>query len=554
MTREIIFYGQDHSPIDEAFYEEVSIDSQYRVTSKNRNIKSFAEDDKNLETLINALIDLDSKLNNKLKKKKQEDTENDSLLVVGHTHEKDDDFANQEYHIYDASIGEHGFFGSLVGTVRTKVGKQNVKIVIRSRFDDFDPVHPDETKPYFLASLLLSGELEFSSAAVDFSYDSLFHFYMIWVLKKHFQDALLKGLFKKYQRFERNDDRVRGAIDVSRHIRLNLGMNNGKIAYSYRENSYDNPINHLILTAYHYLSDNYPDLTEKGFDYDLVKTIKSLEYETGYPKYDVRSVISANIDPVSHPYYFEYEQLRKDCLMILRDEGLSPFDNTDESVYGVLYYVPDLWESYLMQFFKSGLYRYYKEASEDEADDEPKLMIRIEDQKKVKVMNVPDDREGAKGKNTYPDFWFTYSMGEDGKQIPFAILDAKYKTGWEDALDGDLPSDLLGDYDKCLRDMVSAGGTSAGVVFPCRAVKTDPVHVHRCSGYNDFQCFYTFPVNVPSSGEYDDFYDWESDMNEATIDLMEQIVEKFLVRDAERKKALLNLRLNAFRELGELEV
>ena len=96
MAKEIIFYGQDHSSVDKAFYEEVSIDSQYRVTSKNRNIKPLADDGTKLETLINALKDLDSKLNNKLKKKEQEDTENDSLLVVGHTHEKDDDFANQE--------------------------------------------------------------------------------------------------------------------------------------------------------------------------------------------------------------------------------------------------------------------------------------------------------------------------------------------------------------------------------------------------------------------------------------------------------------------------
>ena len=541
MAKEIIIYGQDYSPINEAFYEEVN------VTNKVRTVNKI--DEKKLETLKKALLELENLLVKKSKKESTEADENEGLLVVGHAHEKDG-MPDTEYHIYDPSKGEHGYFGSLVGTVRTRVGRTAVKIVIRSRFDDFDNNNPDGVKPYFLASLLLCGNLEFSGMNVDFSYDSLFHFYMIWVLKKHFQEALLKGLFKKYQRFERNDDRVRGAIDISRHIRLNLNMNNGKITYSYRENSYDNPINHLIVTAYHYLLDNYPDLTENGFDGDLVKTIRSLEYEIGYPKYDIRTIVSKNIDPVSHPYYFEYEQLRKDCLMILRDEGLSPFDNIDESVNGILYYVPDLWESYLMQFFEKGIYLYEKSVDEDGSG----LKICVVDQKMVKVMIDPNN----KGHSTYPDYWFTYYLKDKEKSVPFSILDAKYKTGWDAALHGDLRPDLLGDYDKALRDMVSACGTSSGVVFPKRSEGERDINsytlVHGCSGYNSFQRFYTIPVMVPAAAERRDFYEWEREMSTGTENLMKEIIEKYLIPDALRKQKLLKIADNAFSDIPELEV
>ena len=37
----------------------------------------------------------------------------------------------------------------------------------------------------------------------------------------------MKGLYKTYQRFEKNDDKLKGTIDISRHIRLNLGLPSG---------------------------------------------------------------------------------------------------------------------------------------------------------------------------------------------------------------------------------------------------------------------------------------------------------------------------------------
>ncbi|WP_416373936.1 5-methylcytosine restriction system specificity protein McrC [Mycoplasmopsis cynos] len=63
-------------------------------------------------------------------------------------------------------------------------------------------------------------------------------------------------MFRTYQRFEKNDDKLRGTIDVSKHIKQNMWMNSGLISYSYRENSIDNYTNHLIVKTYQYLKKN----------------------------------------------------------------------------------------------------------------------------------------------------------------------------------------------------------------------------------------------------------------------------------------------------------
>ena len=41
--------------------------------------------------------------------------------------------------------------------------------------------------------------------------------------------------------------------------------------------------------------------------------------------------------------------------MILRDEAISPFGDSEEEVDGILYYVPDLWEEYLADYLNNVL-------------------------------------------------------------------------------------------------------------------------------------------------------------------------------------------------------
>ena len=67
------------------------------------------------------------------------------------------------------------------------------------------------------------------------------------------QKAVLQGIYREYSRCEHNDNRVRGAIDISAHIRNNYPFRNGKIAYTTREYSYDNSVTQLIRHTIEFL-------------------------------------------------------------------------------------------------------------------------------------------------------------------------------------------------------------------------------------------------------------------------------------------------------------
>lgn len=57
---------------------------------------------------------------------------------------------------------------------------------------------------------------------------------LAFVFAAQIERAYRKGLYRRYRTYECNDSKVKGKINITRHIRLNP-LNNGKIAYSYRE-------------------------------------------------------------------------------------------------------------------------------------------------------------------------------------------------------------------------------------------------------------------------------------------------------------------------------
>ena len=71
--------------------------------------------------------------------------------------------------------------------------------------------------------------------------------------------AYRKGIYRRYRTYENNDSKLKGRIDVARHIRLNP-IFNGNIAYSSREYTADNDMNRMILTAYTSLQKRQPGL------------------------------------------------------------------------------------------------------------------------------------------------------------------------------------------------------------------------------------------------------------------------------------------------------
>lgn len=371
----------------------------------------------------------------------------------------------------------------------------DVKLQITTKFDD--------EKPYFLATMLLYDKIALNDNTVPSNEDEIFDYLLLYRFKELLQKACLKGLYKTYRRFECNDERLRGSIDIARHIKLNAGQNNGKIAYSYRERTTNNYLNYLIVAAYMHLKDKYYDLVVDTIDsnFDLLSVINQLKNDTGYIKGGLKSIISKNLKAITHPLYTEYEELRVISIKILRDEGLSIFDGEDEDTNGILFYVPDLWESFL----ESRMYKYVDCLKNKE--------IALKPQAELSVL--------SKAKNSYffktrPDYVFFDSQGK-----PFLILDAKFKPAWENSIKEDtrLDSNLLNDYSKCLRDMVDFSAKSTGIIFPCctESYQDFPFDCsaikHYVSDYNTVNCFYTIPVQVPSAKDFS-YSIWKSKFDE----------------------------------------
>ena len=354
----------------------------------------------------------------------------------------------------------------------------HITLELRSRFDG--------ERPYFLSEMLLSrSDIRLSNDTVPYRLEDLYDFLLVFRLADELREAARKGFYRTYQRFERNDDHPRGSIDIARHIRQNLGQANGKIAYAYRENTIDNPLNRLIVAAWQHIRRKYPALAAAELESDrtLLGTLNHLKQELGYDKNAVRGLLNKTVRPIAHPYYTEYEALRLTCRSILRDEGVDIFGGAQDGTRGFLFYLPTLWELYLEPVLQTCL--------PEGTGVTAQFAHRVFGKNKAPSAFVQEVR---------PDFVFTQGAGK----TPYFILDAKYRKNWYKALGspdgGPVSLPYLDDFDKCLRDMVCLGLHSTGVIFPvecARSVDLNNVE-HALSLYNADTVFCTFGVQIPA--------------------------------------------------------
>ena len=469
-------------------------------------------------------------------------------LIVGRR--PDSKLKASNCNLYSSFNGKH-CFGNIVGTVRKVYSLREffslykpeeitdemisanedkniaIKLEIRSRFD-INYARP----PFFLLEMLTQGNLilnkyEVSSQSVDAIFDCL----LLWRLKKYLINANQKGFFRAYNTFSENGTRVKGTIDIINHIKINMGLDNGRIAYTYREKSINNYLNHLILEAYSHLKEKYTSLVINNIDndYKVRRVINILKSETQYPQYSRRMLIQKNASPISHPFYIECEELRRTCLQILRGDSISLFSGDSSEVSGILYYVPDLWEEYLESRFEQ---------------------YRVESQMEI---NIFSDRNlnGFKTK-TYPDFVF-----KNDNNVPFMVFDAKYKPGWFNIhAEGRLYSNYLHDYDKCIRDMNSINAYATGTIFPYNAEVHEDVDLneneidsysesinvkpkksdiirHAISSYNSISSFYTVPISIPAVNKKMDYPEWHEIFSR---EIEKQINGLFVIIQKENEK------------------
>ncbi|MBR6125771.1 restriction endonuclease [Candidatus Saccharibacteria bacterium] len=273
---------------------------------------------------------------------------------------------------------------------------KNLQMQIISRFDQHDD--SEQSCKNFFLHYMLQKVCNVAFAPQASSAEDDFFEFLYYLFPSYLRKACAQGIFRAYVTREYNDANVRGPIDVSRHIRYNTPFN-GKIAYHTREYTTDNKVTQLIRHTIEYIRSLSVGSSILEADIDTRNDVNAVvAATTTYSRNARMQVIAKNLHPVTHPYYTEYEELRKICIAILQHKKLS-YGDSDKPITGILFDGAALWEEYLARVF-----------------EEHKLgLIHSNNRTGGNGISLLD--EGRK--NHYPDFYL--------EKPNAVVLDAKYK-------------------------------------------------------------------------------------------------------------------------------
>lgn len=266
--------------------------------------------------------------------------EHPNLLVFPHCLKNiDKDLGNQSIcDIIDNKITTHNLVG-FVGVRDDKSGN-HVELSIRSRFQQ----HGNED--FFLHYMLEKAfKVHVFSMEHGKSNDDIFDF-ALYLFPHYLKRAIKQGLFKQYRKCEYNDANVRGAIDVTRHIRYNTPFN-GRVAYRTSEYRYDNPVTQLIRHTIEYIRNSMWGKGVLSGNRDIRDAVRTIvDITPTYQATDRQRVINQNLKPVKHPFYTEYTLLQTLCLQILQHKRIK-YGKSEDKIYGILFDCSWLWEEYI---------------------------------------------------------------------------------------------------------------------------------------------------------------------------------------------------------------
>ena len=351
---------------------------------------------------------------------------NQSLLVFPQCLGEHDDGIEEQFIVQlegSAKINDEGKIvscddvkiktGNLMGFIGfSGKGCHGTKLEIRSRFSE------NKNQDFFL-HYMLEKVFKINLFNLNYSYNNFSGFDFIYLIFPYFlKRALNQGLFKTYKTFERNDSAVKGAINVSRHIRQNVPFG-GRVAYRSREYTFDNHIMQLIRHTIEYIKTKPSGksiLTQEPDTQKAVLQINEVTNET-YSLQKRSKVIFENLKPLNHPYYLDYNYLQQLCLMILNNAN-SQYSTSSSPIYGILFDGAWLWEEYLWTILNDATLvgkNFVHPTNKDR-----KGGIRLFD-----TSLDPEDSSFKKCyRRIYPDFYCENSREDSNDGI---ILDAKYK-------------------------------------------------------------------------------------------------------------------------------
>lgn len=264
--------------------------------------------------------------------------EHEGLLIFPQCLGDTDDKIDKE-HIFDSSFDDSLENVTITtGNIMGFVGRGDTNMKIFSRFDDDDN---DYLLHYMLQKVFSINLLDLTHTSDD---ESVFDL-LIFMFPRFLKNALLQGVYRQYVSYQYNDARVKGAIDVARHIQRNIPFC-GNIAYNTREYSRDNNVTELIRHTIEYIRTHKYGEIVLNMDVDTQKCVKEIiEVTPSYNKGQRNNIIQKNLRSASHPYYTDYIPLILLCHRILRWDEIKFGENTDE-VNGILFDGAWLWEEY----------------------------------------------------------------------------------------------------------------------------------------------------------------------------------------------------------------
>lgn len=236
----------------------------------------------------------------------------------------------------------------LSGNVMGFLGCGDERLVIESRFSKGD-------SDYFF-QYLLDRALDFPNIVdleTDADQDNRLFNLLLFLFPYYLKSAMRKGLFKTYIRYRYNDENVKGAIDIARHITKNTPFT-GNIAYSQREYSYDNQLMELIRHTIEFIK-------KKPYGNNLLVKVKDevklvIDATPNYEAYDKRKIIAENKqNTVRHAYYREYRALQRLCILILQHHK-HQIGSGMRQIYGILFDGAWLWEEYVNELIDDIFY------------------------------------------------------------------------------------------------------------------------------------------------------------------------------------------------------
>lgn len=265
--------------------------------------------------------------------------ENDNLLIFPYSIETSDDRIGDSsvLNILNTSNSEEVKISTSNGMGFIGVG--NLQVKIKSRFD--------AGRDDYLLHYMLQKVLSFNLFDLNHNneHEDVFDFIMFmfpYFLKK----AMRQGVYREYRNFKHNDAKVKGAIDLGRHIARNTPFA-GNVAYSTREYSRDNNVTELIRHTIEFMKTKKYGTSVLNIDSETIDYIQLIVENTpSYDKNERNSIISKNLRRKSHPYYTEYKPLQCLCLQILRMEEVK-YGVDDDEICGILFDGAWLWEEYL---------------------------------------------------------------------------------------------------------------------------------------------------------------------------------------------------------------